>query len=81
MKNQVFYRGDTVYVTDKIDGSRVMATVKCIEKDEYIPGLSYLYLVATEDSLNDKDEPHIGRYWEIINSSSPLIQLICRATD
>lgn len=81
MKNQVFYRGDTVYVTDKIDGSRVMATVKGIEKDEYIPGLSYLYLVATEDSLNDKDEPHIGRYWEIINSSSPLIQLICRATD
>lgn len=76
----IFYPGDIVKILDKIDGeSTVIATVKGIEEDEELKGIFYLYLVANEDSLNDKFEEKIGMYWTIIESCSPYITILSRA--
>lgn len=81
MGSNIYYPGDIVYVLDNIDcQTRTMATVKGIEEDEEISGIFYLYLVAVEESLNDKYEDKIGCwYWEIMASNSPYITILSRA--
>lgn len=80
MRSNIYYPGDIVYVLDNIDcQTRIMATVKGIEEDEEISGIFYLYLVAVEESLNDKYEDKIGWYWEIMASNSPYITILSRA--
>lgn len=83
MEEQViFYPGDIVRVLDQIDlESTVIATVKGIEEDDEFRGLFYLYLVANNETLNNKFEPKIGYYWDIITNNSPYITLLSRATD
>lgn len=81
MENIIFYPGDIVEITDRIDcKSTTIATVKGIEEDEEIKGIFYLYLVANEEALNNKFENKIGNYWEIIESTSPYINILSRAS-
>lgn len=76
----IFYQGDVIRVLDRIDGeSTITATVKYIEEDDEIEGIFYLYLVANEESLNDKFDEKIGYFWTIIESSSPYITIVSRA--
>lgn len=76
----IFYLGDIVSVIDKIDTTIFnIATVKFIEKDNEFKDLFWLYLVANEETLNDKFDPNVGEYWQIIESNSPYIEIISRA--
>lgn len=76
----IFYPGDVVKILDKIDGeSTIVATVRGIEEDEEIKGIYYLYLVANEDSLNDKFDEKVGYFWTIIETTSPYITVLSRA--
>ena len=78
-----FQVGDIVEIADKIDPENqptVIATVKCIEQDNELKDLFWLYLIANEDVLNVNIHPVFGYYWNIIESNSDYIRLLSRAT-
>lgn len=69
-----FNIGDVVIILDRIDlESKITAVVRLIEADEYFDDVYYLYLAAEDDSLNDKFDPRVGNYWDLIVSSSEYI--------
>lgn len=78
-----FQIGDIVEIADRIDPENqptVMATVKFIEKDNELPGLYWLYLIANEEVLNINIHPEIGYYWNITTNTDNYIRLVSRAT-
>ena len=79
----IFQIGDIVEVFDKIDPNNQptnIGTVKYIERDNDLPNLFWVYVIANEEVLNVNIHPTIGYYWEIFPSDSPHVKIISRAT-
>ena len=74
--------GDIVKVTDNIDyESYNIGTIKFIEPDNEIKDLFWLYIIANDDSLNDKTDPKFSfHYWKILEHINPFIELLSKAT-
>ena len=66
--------GDICNLVDKLtleDG--VICTIKYIEQDDEIPEIYYYYLIANNESLNDKFDPNIGYYYAIVESTNEYL--------
>ena len=81
--NVTFCLGDIVKVTDKLDCRTVnYATINGIEQDDEMPEITWLYLIANDDRLNDKFDAKLGRYyWCVLESTNPYIEFVSRAVD
>lgn len=73
--------GDVVSLKDKICPDILShATIKYIEPDDENDQLFWLYLVANDSILNDKYDSRFNTlYWEIVASTDPDLELICKA--
>jgi hypothetical protein len=72
--------GDVVEIVDQVDpGITNEGTIKFIEQDNENATLFWLYIVANEEVLNDKPDPKIGMFWELLEHTSDRITLLSRA--
>lgn len=70
--------GEVCAYIDKIDPESVVnCTVKMVEPDMEIPGLVYYYLIANDESLNDKIDPRFPWRFFLLtdNQNQDLIPL------
>ena len=86
MVGEQYAVGDIVTIMDQVDLEHANnGTVKLIESEqvlcegERIP-LSWLYIIANDESLNIQFDPRIGNYWRVIADIDPLLGLLQRAT-
>ncbi len=77
-----FHLGDIVLIKDQISPEYGdYGIIKMIEPDEEMDFLTWLYITADTEILNDKYDPRIGNYFTLIESHSPYIELVHVATD
>lgn len=83
--------GDIVGVLDKIGlDEYTVGTIQKIEPntenffsqdpDVVVPEFAWIYIRANNDILNVNVDPNIGMYWTVIESISPYLRLISKAT-
>ena len=83
--------GDIVAVLDNIGlEDFTFGTIQKIEPNDYMISdntpdgvegdFNWLYLRANDDLLNTNMDPNIGLYWRVIESVSPYLRLVSKAT-
>ena len=76
-KYPVYPKGSIINLRDIIDeNDGVVCTIKAIEQDVDDPSLKFYYLFANDLEKNDKFDPIIGRYFDIIEHCNPRIILL-----
>jgi hypothetical protein len=76
----IYRNGDIIKVKDAIDPKyEEIGTIKFIERDTENPSLFWLYIIANEETLNNKMDPKYGIFWQILEHSNNRIELLSRA--
>lgn len=82
MNENILLPGTVCQLLDKVTLSDAeICTIKRVEEDEEIPGISYYYLVANNESLNTNYEEGVGNYWQVVESASIYLTPIAQPSN